>query len=66
MENVIKALKENEKLYKEIENKVKEKAGLVKKEEKKESKESGWGEIFKIKSKLSKIFFHLNKQKNKL
>ena len=35
MENVIKALKENEKLYKEIENKVKEKAGLVKKEEKK-------------------------------
>jgi len=35
MENVIKALKENEKLYKEIESKVKEKAGLVKKEEKK-------------------------------
>ena len=35
MENVIKALKENEKLYKEIENKVKEKAGLVKKEGKK-------------------------------
>ncbi len=37
MENVIKALKENEKLYKEIENKVKEKAGLAKKEGKKES-----------------------------
>jgi len=36
MENVIKALKENEKLYQEIENKVKEKAGLIKKEEKKE------------------------------
>jgi len=36
MENVIKALKENEKLYKEIENKVKEKAGMVEKEEKKE------------------------------
>ena len=40
MENVIKALKENEKLYKEIENKVKEKAGLVKKEEKKEGGKS--------------------------
>jgi len=35
MENVIKALKENEKLYQEIESKVKEKAGLIKKEEKK-------------------------------
>ena len=42
MENVIKALKENEKLYKEIENKVKEKAGLAKKEGKK--KESGKNE----------------------
>jgi len=38
MENVIKALKENGKLYQEIENKVKEKAGLVKKEEKKGGK----------------------------
>jgi len=36
MGNVIKALKENEKLYREIENKVKEKAGLVKRGEKKE------------------------------
>lgn len=36
MENVIKALKSDEKLYQEIENKVKEKAGLVKKDKKKE------------------------------
>ncbi len=41
MENVIKALKENEKLYQEIENKVKEKAGLMKKEGKKENGKSG-------------------------
>jgi len=43
MENVIKALKENEKLYQEIENKVKEKAGLIKKEEKKEGYKSERG-----------------------
>jgi len=43
MENVIKALKENEKLYQEIENKVKEKAGLIKKEEKKEEYKSERG-----------------------